>query len=670
MINIDRKVFENIIDKIVSSTDIREILNEFSKDEVFFSSLLKDIAKGKDSTNYNLLKKVAKNKKISETFIIEQAKFILKYFTKNEPKEDYYKILSVLPSSSSEEIRKSWLNLIKLQHPDKVGESGLETTKKLNEAYGVLGNPKKRIEYDANYRPELPLKVKPSWTMELSRIPVVVVSLVLIVFAVALYFRDSGPLFPTDKETKVIAKRSSEPQSLASTGNSPPFIRETIPSNPEIVEEGEKVTFNPSEAITGIVNPEEKKLEKLSIAAEPYLPVNGGPPLWGPGDTASWEIPPKNICCTDATAQNCEIPTKGCMPFVLTDCLNDNPFTTCAQVDNSRTLEVPFGWSSGQFSFRTGCKVSNVCCSDVTGQNCFPGAISCNTDADCKNFQPSIDPFTTCAIGKGLKCGVGGCGGFLNCGTEGKGADNSTVTEFTMDTPSGDNYNGSMVAAFHVTAEIEPSNQSCATVGNCANLPQCPWDRFVRENGQNSNFRGANPGEVGVCLAADKMVGNSAVPSNLNPFENIIPGSLDDLKLRCQCKVGSCGDPNCAGFGCSPFTPVNQIDPNQPNNLNSCIMDFGSGKSCNISNCAPVASNYNPNQICDPYDQCKQGRGWTPDALKYIENIATSCGGFPTNKAPYAWAFDDPDLPGLSGGLATCGQAGDGVNYTVTISCN
>ena len=227
MIKIDRKVFENLIDKIVSSTDIRKILNEFSGDYVFFSSFLKDIAKGEYSPNYDLLKKLARERKVSAQFIIEQAKIILKYLTKNEPKEDYYAILHVLPSSSSEEIRKSWLNLIKLQHPDKVGESGLEITKKINEAYGVLGNPKNRIEYDANYHPELPIKVTTFWTMELSKTPVFVVLLAFIVFAAGIYFTESGPFFRSKKETRVIAKGGSQPQSPASNFNSPPLIRET-----------------------------------------------------------------------------------------------------------------------------------------------------------------------------------------------------------------------------------------------------------------------------------------------------------------------------------------------------------------------------------------------------------------------------------------------------------
>jgi len=105
--------------------------------------------------------------------------------------------------------------------------------------------------------------------MELSKTPVFVVLLAFIVFAAGIYFTESGPFFRSKKETRVIATGGSQPQSLPSSVNSFPLIRETITSKPEIlVEEGEKVALNPSEAVTDILNPEEKKLEKLSVADE------------------------------------------------------------------------------------------------------------------------------------------------------------------------------------------------------------------------------------------------------------------------------------------------------------------------------------------------------------------------------------------------------------------
>lgn len=342
---------------------------------------------------------------------------------------------------------------------------------------------------------------------------------------------------------------------------------------------------------------------------KPFLPVNGGPPLWGPGDTPSWQIP----------------------------------------AGGSRPLVVPFGWTSGNLAFRTGC----------TGS------------------------------GDTLKCQVGGCGGFLNCGTKGKGADNSTIFEITMDGAGGsDFYNASMVAAFHVLVTIEPSVATCLTVGVCKDgLPKCPWDKFVREAGQDTKFRQAGAGEIGVCLKADVMVA-----SQLSPFKNIIPGSKDDFKLRCGCpKGGVCGDQvNCKGFfGCSPFTPIS-------GNKSGCLPNFfptGMGGTCDPSKCPQDSFTkdfkFSKDQICDPYGQCdaalNRDARWpfgctsetTPcpsanlvDPTKYIENIKEVCGEFPMVGAPYSWQFDDPSLPGLAGALATCTQSGGGVNYIVTISCN
>ncbi|HZX13152.1 MAG TPA: hypothetical protein VFF49_01980, partial [Thermodesulfobacteriota bacterium] len=80
MLKVEKKVFEKVISQIIRATDIRELVREFSKDTFFFFSLLKDISRGKDSPNYHALKKVARDEKISEQFIVEQAKFILSYF--------------------------------------------------------------------------------------------------------------------------------------------------------------------------------------------------------------------------------------------------------------------------------------------------------------------------------------------------------------------------------------------------------------------------------------------------------------------------------------------------------------------------------------------------------------------------------------------------------------
>ncbi|HEY9582904.1 MAG TPA: DnaJ domain-containing protein [Candidatus Paceibacterota bacterium] len=61
--------------------------------------------------------------------------------------KDYYKILGVNKDASSGEIKKAFHSLAQKHHPDK--SSGDEAKfKEINEAYQVLGNEKKRTEYD------------------------------------------------------------------------------------------------------------------------------------------------------------------------------------------------------------------------------------------------------------------------------------------------------------------------------------------------------------------------------------------------------------------------------------------------------------------------------------------------------------------------------------------
>ncbi|MBI2485756.1 MAG: DnaJ domain-containing protein [Deltaproteobacteria bacterium] len=242
MLKVERKVFENVIVQIIESNDTRELLREFSKDTVFFHSLLKDISKGKDSPNYHVLKKVARDKKISEQFIIENAKSILSYLATGEPKEDYYKILNVPPTASAEEIRPSWLTLIKTYHPDKVGDKGLDITKKLNEAYEVLGDPVKRAGYDSRRLPELPLLViSPRTTfLNLGREMKVgsgkfiySVSLIIIIFTVIFYLSESGLISRSTEEKRGLAKKVEEIKAPLSEALPTLVTKKTIPSKPE-----------------------------------------------------------------------------------------------------------------------------------------------------------------------------------------------------------------------------------------------------------------------------------------------------------------------------------------------------------------------------------------------------------------------------------------------------
>lgn len=64
--------------------------------------------------------------------------------------KDYYRVLGVPESASPEDIRKAYRAKAKAFHPDKAGgdKAKEEKFKEINEAHEVLGDPKKRAQYD------------------------------------------------------------------------------------------------------------------------------------------------------------------------------------------------------------------------------------------------------------------------------------------------------------------------------------------------------------------------------------------------------------------------------------------------------------------------------------------------------------------------------------------
>ena len=77
--------------------------------------------------------------------------------------KDYYKILGVSRDASDDEIKRAFRKLARKYHPDVAADAQAEAKfKQINEAFGVLGNPEKRAEYD-NPQPQAGFDSSPEW---------------------------------------------------------------------------------------------------------------------------------------------------------------------------------------------------------------------------------------------------------------------------------------------------------------------------------------------------------------------------------------------------------------------------------------------------------------------------------------------------------------------------
>jgi len=196
MINLEFNQYRNLVKIIITANDFNLLVKEFEDDRIFLYSILKDIHDWKKSPNYKILKKIARENKVSEDFIVEQAFSIIKYLKPKEHGVNYYNILKTNPNASQDIIRGKWIELVKENHPDRVGSAGLEKTKIINKAYDILSDSEKRREFDNSLISAEPVLVRDILVSPINfklkySLPVIAIVLLISYFVISSFFQDN-----------------------------------------------------------------------------------------------------------------------------------------------------------------------------------------------------------------------------------------------------------------------------------------------------------------------------------------------------------------------------------------------------------------------------------------------------------------------------------------------
>ena len=131
--------------KILDAGALEELFTGPEDEAVFLYDLLLDATRGRSSTYYWEICRTARRRGISPEYVIDRAELLLATMMERR-RTDLYRILGVPPLSTNDTIRRRWLEVAKLHHPDVGGDGAV--FRRAKQAYDVLSDATRRGDYE------------------------------------------------------------------------------------------------------------------------------------------------------------------------------------------------------------------------------------------------------------------------------------------------------------------------------------------------------------------------------------------------------------------------------------------------------------------------------------------------------------------------------------------
>ncbi len=131
--------------KILDAGALEELFVGPEEEALLLYDLLLDATRGRASAYYWEICRTARSRGVSPEFVIDRA-LVLHATMVERRRTDLYRILGVPPLSSSDTIRRRWLEIAKLHHPDVGGDGTV--FRRAKQAYDVLSDAGRRGDYE------------------------------------------------------------------------------------------------------------------------------------------------------------------------------------------------------------------------------------------------------------------------------------------------------------------------------------------------------------------------------------------------------------------------------------------------------------------------------------------------------------------------------------------